>query len=126
MFSHQTLFLLHYLYFLLFLIHKLIMFYYLVTWFFIILNTFFIFKVISILNYQNNLTPRRKFLLSAYHIIKWFSIAQIICIIPSTVRRMFDLLGQQPNYILTMLQTIFGSIEGVASFIKWYNQYYLV
>ena len=86
-------------------VHKLTIFYYLVTWFFIILNAFFIFKVISILNFQSNLTQRRRFLLSAYHVIKWFSIVQIICIIPSTVRRMCDLLGEQSNFILTMSQT---------------------
>jgi len=99
------------------LIHKLILFYYCANWFFIILNTFFIFKVICVLNNEDNLTPKRVYLLSVYQILKWFPIVQIICILPSTVNRLFNVFNKQPEFPLLILQTVFGSTIGLGYFL---------
>ena len=73
--------------------------------------------MISILNSQNNQNQRRKYLLCDYHIFKWFSIVQIICIIPSTINRIFNVIDNEPIFIISLLQTIFGSLIGLGYFI---------
>lgn len=93
------------------------MFFYSVNWFFIILNSFFIFKVIGILKSQSIKSNRSRVLLGVNHAIKWFPIAQIICVIPSTISRIYNVLDKPPNFTLIIFQTIFGSILGVCYLI---------
>jgi hypothetical protein len=93
-------------------VHKLILFYYLVNWFFIILNSFFIFKVIAILR-QSIRNKNNLGLLQTFHKLKWFPIVQIICLIPGTITRIFNILHLQPYFPLVIVQTFFGSFIGV-------------
>jgi hypothetical protein len=88
-----------------------------VNWFFIILNAFFIFKVIGILNSQSVKSNRSRVLLGVNNVIKWFPIAQIICVIPSTISRIYNVLDKPPNFTLIIFQTIFGSVLGVCYLI---------
>ncbi len=91
------------------------------TWFFIILNAFFIFKVISILHKNNNRSYSRTVLLKVYHVMKWFPIVQILCIIPSTISRIYNVLDLEANFVLVLAQTIFGSFLGIPYLIIYLN-----
>jgi hypothetical protein len=91
------------------------------NWFFIILNAFFIFKVINILHSNNKRSYSRTVLLQVYHIIKWFPIVQMICIIPSTISRVYNVLDLEANFVLVLLQTIFGSCIGIPYLIIYLN-----
>lgn len=66
---------------------------------------------------QVKISNRSKVLLGIYHVLKWFPIAHIICVIPSTINRIYNVLGVPPNYILIVFQTIFGSILGLCYLI---------
>jgi hypothetical protein len=56
-------------------------------------------------------------MLSFFNRLKWFPISQIVCMIPSTISRMYSVFDLEPNMVLTISQTIFGSILGVLYFI---------
>jgi len=100
-----------------YLVRKLILVFYLVNWFFIILTTFFIFKVIGILKNQSIQSNKNRVILAIYHVLKWFPIIQIICVVPSTINRIYNVLDQPPNFVLMIFQTIFGSIIGLGYLI---------
>lgn len=92
------------------------MFFYIVHWFFIILNSFFIFKVITILKDNSN-SERNRYFLSVCNVLKFFPIAQICCIIPSTINRFAILFNRGEvefnSFTLNVLQCVFGSITGL-------------
>jgi hypothetical protein len=92
------------------LIHKLILFYYVTNWFFIILNSFLIYKVLSIIS---NSGKRNYSLLLMANKLKYFPIIHIVCILPSTVSRIYNVFDLESNFILVLFQTIFGSLNGV-------------
>src|SRR5690606_37919574 len=63
---------------------------------------------------------RRSYYVIAIHYkLKWFLVCQFICMIPSTISRVYNIVNKQPNYILQVFQTIFGSISGVLFFIVY-------
>ncbi len=91
-------------------VNKLVLFYFCIQWFFIILNLFFILKVINILN--ENVTSRNKYLMKIYSVMKWYPIVQIICSLPATINRLYDIIAKENNFALMITQSIFDSLEG--------------
>jgi hypothetical protein len=53
------------------------------------------------------------------HKLKYFPIINIICILPSTVNRIYNVLDLDSNFTLVLLQTIFGSAEGIGYLVVY-------
>jgi hypothetical protein len=53
--------------------------------------------------------------------MKWFPIVQILCIIPSTISRIYNVLDLEANFVLVLAQTIFGSFLGIPYLIIYLN-----
>jgi membrane protein CcdC involved in cytochrome C biogenesis len=99
----------------------------------VILNSFLIFKIYFVLkdhNYRKgefgilvkptNFVTNSSFL-EMLNILKWFPIFQIISVLPSTINRFYMLIKEKDSFLLSILQTIFGSITGMFYFIVFVN-----
>lgn len=91
-------------------VYKLVLFYLCIQWFFLILNLFFIYKVIHIL--KENITNKNKYLMKTYSVMKWYPIIQIVCSLPATINRIYDIIVKETNFSLMITQTVFDCIGG--------------
>jgi hypothetical protein len=89
---------------------KLVNFYYVLDWSLIILNLYFIFRIIFILRVHKNETNKK--LMENLLIMRWCPILQVICSIPATIHRVYNLVTGIDNFTLGILHAIFDSING--------------
>ena len=90
----------------------LVIFFYSLAWILIVINSFFFFKVITKIrkeiNHEEDLVLVEKFTSK----LKWYPIVQIICLIPGTINRIYNMCTDQNNFELTLLQAIFDYLSG--------------
>jgi hypothetical protein len=86
-------------------IHKLVLFYYCFSWLLILINCFFAFKLISIVN--NFVTDYNRYLLYSFKFMVLYPIAQIVCFIPATVNRLYNIIMKQEQFTLSIIHTTF-------------------
>jgi len=90
---------------------KLINFFYVFIWSLIVLNLYFIFKIIYIL--ENNMNEKNKEHMENLLVMRWYPITQVICNIPATIHRVYNLISGQDNFVMGILQAVFDSIIGI-------------
>jgi len=86
--------------------------FYTFAWILIILNTFFFFKVIAKIRKEVNSRSDRERVDKITSKLKWYPIVQIVCIIPGTINRIYNLVLEDDSFILTLLQAIFDYSSG--------------
>ncbi len=48
-----------------------------------------------------------------YSVMKWYPIIQIICSIPATINRLYDVITKSNSFWLMLIQALFDGIEGL-------------
>ena len=82
-------------------------------WIFIILNLYFIIKVILTLK-SNQKSEEEKILVDKIiKKLRLYPIIMIICIVPATINRLYNLSNNQEIAILFYIQTFFDSLQGL-------------
>jgi len=90
----------------------LFIFYYSFAWVMIIINCFFFFKVITKVRREVNHASDLDLVQKVTSKLKWYPIIQIICLIPGTINRTYDMLTDEQSFELTLIQAIFDYLSG--------------
>ena len=61
---------------------------------------------------KDNINNRNKELMKIYSVMKWYPIIQIICSLPASINRFYDIITKQNNFGLMITQSFFDCSEG--------------
>ncbi len=67
--------------------------------------------MICIINENANLKNKEH--MKKYSVMKWYPIVQIVCSLPATVNRLYDIITKSNNFWLMLIQAFFDGIEGL-------------
>ena len=86
-----------------------------IMWIFLVINSYFIIKVVFLLNsaIETMSDPEKEIIEKHTSKLKCYPIAMIICVLPSTINRLYTLITGNDSIYLIYIQTVFDSLTGL-------------